>query len=150
MIVHRQYLLKAIPFIIYFVVAFVPRIAFAEDPNSGKIKLENPTKYSYEYVNKHKEVVKNTLEVEGIGSNKIKFIVFTVTSDHVCELSGEANSTPANVKDYEFVYLDCLLHLIVSDDNETIALSENESTNCSQYACGSNGRLGGYVFKKVK
>src|SRR5437899_4259138 len=136
MIVHRQYLLKASSFIIFSMVAFVPKTALAEDPNSGQIRLENPTKYSYEYINKYKNVVKNILQVEGVGSNKIKFRVFTATNDHVCELSGEANATTENSKDYEFVYLDCILHLLVSDDNETIALSENESTNCSQYACG--------------
>jgi len=150
MMVQKWYLLRAISLIVFSIVAFIPKIAFAEDPNSGKIKLENPTKYSYEYVNQYNNVVKNILIVEGVGSKKIKFDVFTVTRDHVCELSGEAQETSENSKDYEFVYLECLLHLIVSDDNETIALSENESTNCSQYACGSNGRLGGYVFKKVK
>jgi len=145
--VHRQYLLKASPFIIFSMVAFVPKITLAEDPNP--IKLENPTKYSYEYVNKYEEVVKNTLEVEKICSNKIKFVMETIFRDHVCDVSGEAHSTSENSQDYEFVYRHCHLHLKVSDDNESITSSDTGDM-CPQYFCGFQGHIGGYVFKKDK
>lgn len=138
-------LLKKSGIFIYVILILISKNAFAEDPSP--IKLKNPIKYTDLSVDKYRNVVTSSLEIERISAYKIKFVMETVINEHVCDLSGEANSTAKNERDFEFVYYDCHLHMIISADDKTIVSSDSENA-CPQYFCGFQGRIDGFVFRR--
>lgn len=140
----RNVILHFIPLILLILIS---KYVFAENPNP--IELKNSIKYSNAYIDKYNNKVVSPLEIEKINDNKIEFIIETVVNEHVCDLSGTGYSTSKNKNDFVFIYHDCQLHLIISDDSNTISLSDTTDM-CPQYFCGYQGRINGFVFKKNK
>jgi hypothetical protein len=134
-------------FSMFIAAVLISKNIYAEDPNP--IKLNNPIKYSNIYLDKYNNKVISTLKIEKINDHNIKFIMETVFNEHVCDLSGEASSTLNNINDFEFVYEDCHLHLMMSKKNNTIISSDSQRM-CPKFFCGFQGRIDGFIFKLNK